>query len=43
MAIAYLQEDGVLLLAAAVPAIAWISSFAWTVWASAGAALRWMS
>jgi hypothetical protein len=43
IAVAYLQEDGALLLAALVPAIAWIASFAWTVWASAGAVLRWMA
>jgi hypothetical protein len=43
VAVAYLQEDGALLLAAVVPAIAWISSFAWTVWASAGAIMRWIA
>jgi hypothetical protein len=43
VAIAYLQEDGALLLAVAVPAIAWIASFAWTVWASAGAIMRWIA
>jgi hypothetical protein len=43
VAVAYLREDGALLLAAVVPAIAWISSFAWTVWASAGAIIRWMA
>jgi hypothetical protein len=43
VSVAYLQEDCALLLAAAVAAIAWISSFAWTVWASAGAIMRWMA
>jgi hypothetical protein len=43
VAVAYLQEDGALLLAAVVPAIAWISSFAWTVWASAEAIIRWIA
>ena len=43
VAIAYLQEDGALLLAVAVPAIAWIASFGWTVWASAGAIMRWIA
>jgi hypothetical protein len=43
IAVAYLQEDGALLLAAVVPAIAWISSFGWTIWASAGAIMRWMA
>jgi hypothetical protein len=43
VAIAYLQEDGALLLAVAVPVIAWIASFAWTVWASAGAIMRWIA
>jgi hypothetical protein len=40
-AFAYLQEDGALLLAVAFPAVAWIAGFAWTVWASAGAIMRW--
>jgi hypothetical protein len=31
VAVAYIQEDGVLLLAVAFPAVAWIASFAWTV------------
>jgi hypothetical protein len=43
VAIAYLQEDGALLLAVAFPAIAWIASFAWTVWASAGTMMRWIA
>jgi hypothetical protein len=43
VAVAYLQEDSALLLAAVVPAIAWISSLAWTVWASAGAIIRLMA
>jgi hypothetical protein len=43
IAIAYLQEDGALLLASFVPAIAWISSFAWTIWTSAKAIMRWMT
>jgi hypothetical protein len=42
VAIAYLQEDGALLLAVAFPAVAWLASFAWTVWASAGAIMQWM-
>jgi len=43
VAVGYLQEDGVLLIVALVPAVAWISSFAWTVWASAGAIIRWLA
>jgi hypothetical protein len=42
VAVAYLQADGALRLAATVPALAWNSIFAWTVWASTGTIMRWL-
>jgi hypothetical protein len=43
VAIAYLQEDGLLLAVAAAAAFLSLVGFGWTVWTSAGAAMRWIS
>ena len=40
IAIAYLQEDGLLLAIAAISAVLTILGLAWTVWTSAGAIMR---
>jgi hypothetical protein len=42
IAIAYLQEDGLLLAVGATAAALWLSGFAWTVWTSADAIMRWI-
>jgi hypothetical protein len=42
IAIGYLQEDGVVLIAALTAAILSLLGFAWTVWASAGAIRQWI-
>jgi hypothetical protein len=42
IAIAYLQEDGLLLFAASAAAILSLLGFGWTVWSSAGAIMRWL-
>jgi hypothetical protein len=42
IAVAYLQEDGLLLAVATAPALVWIASFAWTTWAGVVAVTRWM-
>jgi hypothetical protein len=42
IAIAYLQEDGLLLAVAAAAALLSLAGFGWTVWASAAAVLRWI-
>jgi hypothetical protein len=43
VAIAYLQDDGLLLAVAAAAALLSLAGFGWTVWTSAGAAMRWVS
>lgn len=43
IAIAYLQEDGLLLLIGAVAAALSLLAFGWTVWSSAGAVMKWIS
>jgi hypothetical protein len=43
IAIAYLQEDGLLLLIGAAAAALSLSAFGWTVWSSAGAVMKWIS
>jgi hypothetical protein len=42
IAIAYLQEDGLLLAVAAAAAFLSLAGFGWTVWTSAGALMRWI-
>jgi hypothetical protein len=42
MAIAYLQDDGLLLAVATAAAFLSLAGFGWTVWTSAGAVVRWM-
>jgi hypothetical protein len=42
IAIAYLQDDGLLLAVAAAAAFLSLAGFGWTVWTSAGAVMRWM-
>jgi hypothetical protein len=42
IAIAYLQDDGLLLLVAAPVALLSLAGFGWTVWTSAGAVVGWM-
>src|ERR1700744_3454418 len=42
IAIAYLQEDGLLLLIGAAAAAISLGVFGWTVWSSAGAVMKWM-
>jgi hypothetical protein len=42
VAIAYLQEDGLLLAVAAAAAFLTLAAFGWTVWLSAGALMSWM-
>jgi len=42
VAIAYLQEDGLLLAIAAAAAFLSLAGFGWAVWTSAGSILRWM-
>ena len=42
IAIAYLQEDGLLLAVASAAAFLSLAGFGWTVWTSAGALMRWM-
>jgi hypothetical protein len=42
IAIAYLQEDGLLLVVASAAAFLTLAGFGWTVWTSAGALMRWM-
>jgi hypothetical protein len=42
IAIAYLQEDGLLLAVAAAAAFLSLAGLGWTVWTSAGALMRWM-
>jgi hypothetical protein len=42
VAIAYLQEDGLLLAVAIAAALLSLTGFGWTVWTSAGAIMRWM-
>ena len=43
IAIAYLQEDGLLLLIGAAAAVMSLVAFGWTVWSSAGAVMKWIS
>jgi hypothetical protein len=42
IAVAFLQEDGALLMAAVAAAALSLIGFVWTAWTSAGAVLRWM-
>ena len=42
IAIAYLQEDGLLLLVGAAAATLSLLAFGWTVWSSAGAVMKWV-
>jgi hypothetical protein len=42
IAIAYLQEDGLLLAVAVAVAFVSLAGFGWTVWTSAGAVMRWI-
>ena len=42
IAIAYLQEDGLLLAVAVAAAFLSLAGFGWTVWTSAGAVMRWI-
>jgi hypothetical protein len=42
IAIAYLQEDGLLLAAAAAAAFLSLAAFGWTLWTSGGAVMRWI-
>jgi hypothetical protein len=42
IAIAYLQEDGLLLAVAVAAAFVSLAGFGWTVWTSAGAVMRWI-
>jgi hypothetical protein len=42
IAIGYLQDDGLLLVAAVVAALLSLVGFAWTVWTSAGAIMKWV-
>jgi hypothetical protein len=42
MAIAYLQEDGLLLTVAATAAFLSLAGFGWTLWTSGGAVMRWI-
>jgi hypothetical protein len=42
IAIAYLQEDGLLLVVATAAAFISLGGFGWTVWTSAGAVVRWI-
>ena len=42
IAIAYLQEDGLLLLIGAAAAAISLVAFVWTVWSSAGAVMKWI-
>jgi hypothetical protein len=43
IAIAYLQEDGLLLAVAVAAAFLSLAGFGWTVWTSAGAVMRWIA
>lgn len=43
IAIAYLQEDGLLLAIGAAAAALSLFGFGWTVWSSVGAVMRWIS
>ena len=42
IAIAYLQEDGLLLAVAAAAAFLSLEDFGWTLWRSGGAVMRWI-
>jgi hypothetical protein len=42
IAIAYLQEDGLLLTVAAAAAFLSLAGFGWTLWTSGGAVMRWI-
>ena len=42
IAIAYLQEDGLLLAVAAAAAFLSLAGFGWTLWTSGGAVMRWI-
>ena len=42
IAIAYLQEDGLLLAVASAAAFLSLAGFGWTLWTSGGAVMRWM-
>jgi hypothetical protein len=42
IAVAYLQEDGLLLAVAAGAAFLSLAGFGWTLWTSAGAMMRWI-
>lgn len=42
IAIAYLQEDGLLLAVAAVAALLSLAGLGWTLWASGGVVMRWL-
>jgi hypothetical protein len=42
VAIAYLQDDGLLLAVALTAALLSLTGFGWTVWMSAGAVMRWV-
>jgi hypothetical protein len=42
IAIAYLQQDGLLLAVAAAVGLLSLAGFGWTVWTSAGTVMRWM-
>jgi hypothetical protein len=43
VAIAYLQEDGLLLAVTVAAATLSLLGFVWTVWTSAGAIMRWVA
>ena len=43
IAIAYLQEDGLLLLIGAAAAAVSLMVFGWTAWSSAGAVMKWIT
>jgi len=42
IAIAYLQEDGLLLAVAAAAAFLSLAGFGWTLWTSGGAVMQWI-
>jgi hypothetical protein len=43
IAVAFLQEDSALLMAAVAAAALSLIGFVWTAWTSAGALMRWMA
>jgi hypothetical protein len=42
IAIAYMQEDGLLLAGAAAGALLSLAGFGWTLWTSGGVVMRWI-